>query len=369
VSADCASVDPTPPGVRQLSALVAVAARELCWVLPNVAREVSAWESLALRAPDASLRDDALLTLRRERLNTEGAALFGVLPRRRDVTLLRVLAAYQITLDYLDTISERPSDDPLGNGRQLHLALTEAVAPGAPISDYYRLHPRCEDGGYLRALVELCRTGCATLPSFEQVRTRALRAAHLGTVQVPNHDPCEARRESGLRAWVQRELPGPSELCWFELTAAASSSLWTLALLALAADPDLHEDDVIEAEAVYFPWICAASTLLDAYVDQAADRAEGNHSYVEHYDSHAEMVERLCEIVYRSVDGARRLRNGERHALIAAGMVSMYLSKASARSPALRASSRRIVRAAGSLPRVQLPIMRTMRAVQRLGDA
>ena len=121
------------------------------------------------------------------------------------------------------------------------------------------------------------------------------------------------------RLGAAREFPSATELAWFEWTAASCSSLATFVLLALAADPDLQEDDVIEAEAVYFPWICAASTLLDAYVDQASDRAEGNHSYVEHYDSPAEMVERLCEIVYRSVDGARRLRNGERHALIAAG--------------------------------------------------
>lgn len=338
-------------------------------MIPNVAREVRHWQAVAQRAPDPVLRDDATLTLRRERLNTEGASLFAILPPHRDRELVRVLAAYQITLDYLDTISERPCDDPLGNGRQLHLALTEAVAPGEPVSDYYRLHPQHDDGGYLRGLVELCRAGCLTLPAFERVRARALRAAHLGTVQVPNHDPDERRREAGLREWVERELPGPSDLSWFELTAAASSSLWTLALLALAADPQLHEDDVLEAEAVYFPWICAASTLLDAFVDQRSDREEGNHSYVEYYDSPAEMVERLCEIVHRSAHGARQLRNGERHALIATGMVSMYLSKASARSPELHAATRRIAGMAGSLPRVQLPIMRTMRAVQRLGDA
>ncbi len=366
---DRRSIDPTPLSARQLVAFVAVAVRELSWVIPNVAREVRRWHVVALGIPDLALRDDATLTLRRERLNTEGAALYAILPRRRDLHLLQVLAAYQITLDYLDTISERPSDDPLGTGRQLHLALTEAVDPSAPLSDYYRLHPRREDGGYLRALVETCRAGCASLPSFELVRTRVRRAAHLGTVQVPNHDPCPDRRIAGLRAWIERELPGPSELRWFELSAAASSSLWALALLALAADPGLREEDVAAAEAVYFPWICAASTLLDAFVDQPSDRDQGGHSYVSHYDSAEEMVERLCEITYRSVDGARRLRNGERHALIAAGMVSMYLSKASARGPELRAGSARIARAAGSLPRVQLPIMRTMRALQRLDDA
>jgi tetraprenyl-beta-curcumene synthase len=363
------AIGPTRLDRRQTSALLAVAARELTWVLPSVSSEIEHWCALASNAYEPTLQAEATLTLRRERLNVEGAALFAVLPRRRHLPLVRALCAYQITLDYLDTISERPSDDPLANGRQLHLALSEAVDPGAPLSDYYRLHPYRRDGGYLRGLVEACRAGCVTLPAFDQVHSRAVRAAALAAVQAPNHDPRASRREAGLRAWVERELPGRQEMSWFELAAAASSSLWTLALLALAADSDLREDDVIEAEAVYFPWICAASTLLDAYVDQASDRAAGDHCYVEHYDSPAEMVERLCEIVHRSVDGARRLRNGERHALIVAGMVSMYLSKASARSSELRAASRRIAAAAGSLPRVQLPIMRAMRVLRRLGDA
>jgi tetraprenyl-beta-curcumene synthase len=363
------AVGPAPLDRRQTSALIGVAARELAWVLPSVSREIGHWCAVASNVRDSTLRAEALLTLRRERLNVEGAALFAVLPRRRHLALVRALCAYQITLDYLDTISERSTDDPLANGRQLHRALSDAVDPGAPISDYYRFHPYRDDANYLQGLVEAGRAGCAALPAFEHVHTRAVRAATLATVQAPNHDPLAARRAAGLRAWVERELPGRQEMAWFELAAAASSSLWTLALLALAADPDLREEDVIEAEAVYFPWICAASTLLDAFVDQACDRAEGNHSYVEHYDSPAEMVERLCEIVFRSVDGARRLRNGERHALIAAGMVSMYLSKASARSPELRAASRRIARVAGSLPRVQLPIMRAMRLLQQLGDA
>jgi tetraprenyl-beta-curcumene synthase len=292
-----------------------------------------------------------------------------VLPRRRHLELVRTLCAYQISLDYLDTISEGPAEDPLANGRQLHLALREAVDPGGPISDYYRFHPHRADGGYLRRLVESGRAGCAALPAFEQVHARAVRAASLTAVQAPNHDPAVVRRSAGLRAWVERELPGQHELTWFELAAAASSSLWTLALLALAADAHLCEDDVVEAEAIYFPSICAASTLLDAYVDQASDRAAGEHSYLEYYDGPDETVERLCELVDRSVRGARQLRNGERHALIVAGMVSMYLSKSSARAPGLRAATARIARSAGSLPRVQLPIMRTMRAVQRLGDA
>ncbi|HKG03813.1 MAG TPA: DUF2600 family protein [Conexibacter sp.] len=334
-----------------------------------MATEVAHWERCAAAIPSGQLRADASANLHASRLNAEGAALFAVLPRRRHPALVRGLVAYQTALDYLDTLSEHPCSEQRVNGVQLHRALAEALEPGGRISDYYRSHPWRDDGGYLRALVEATRTGCTVLPAYECVREPAIASARRMRVQALNHEPFPERRDAGLRAWAAHEFSGRNELAWFEWTAASCSSLSTFALLALAADPHLQEDDVIEAEAVYFPWVNAASTLLDAFVDQRSDREEGNHSYVEHYDSPSEMVERLCEIVYRSVHGARQLRNGERHALIATGMVSMYLSKESARSPELRQATRRIAQVAGSLPRVQLPIMRTMRAVQRLGDA
>jgi tetraprenyl-beta-curcumene synthase len=346
-----------------------VAGRELTWVIPTVAEGMASWRRRAAAIPGSPLRAGACANLRSSRLNTEGAALFATLPQCRHRGLIRALIAYQTALDYLDTLSEHPGPQQRADGVQLHLALVESLQPAGPISDYYQHHSWRDDGGYLRALVEAVRQGCAELPSYERVHDLAIDAARRMTVQSLNHEPLAGPRNAALRAWAARKFRGRRDLTWFEWTAASCSSLSTLALLALAADPHLREDDVVEAEAVYFPWVCAASTLLDAFVDQPSDRAEGNHSYVEHYDSEAEMTERLCEIVYRSVDGARRLRNGERHALIVAGMVSMYLSKASARSPELRPAARRIARAAGSLPRVQLPIMRAMWLLQRLGDA
>lgn len=361
--------DPTPLTVRQLGALVAVSVRELTWTLPAVRREIAAWRQRALSIPDPRLRADALLTLRRERLNAEGAALFAALPRRRHPQLLRLLVAYQVTLDYLDSISERPSADPLANGRQLHRALVEALDPSAPLSDYYRHHPAREDGGYLRALVATCRELCVTLPGYPQARPWIARSTRNGTVQALNHDPDERRRDRMLAAWAARELGQRRDALWFELTAAASSSLWTLALLALAADGVPKQSDLHRAAAVYVPWVCAASTLLDAFVDQFDDEQAGGHGYLTHYGSAATATARVVEIIGRAVTGAVRLPRGTRHALITGGMVAMYLSKESARDPRLRDDAAKIMRAAGSLPRVQRPIMRALRVLRRLSAA
>ena len=263
--------------LRDLRALILVYMRELLWIGPQVAREVRRWRERAAAIVDPALREDALLSLEHERLNIEGAALFAVLPQRRDLTLVRVLVAYQVVLDYLDTLCERIGGHPPDAGLALHAALVEALDPALPITNHYRLLPwPADDGGYLAALVEACRVGCAQLSGFDQVRPLAVRAAERFVVQVPNHDPSPARRDAALLAWAVHEFPQGSPVRWFEEAAAASSTLGIHALLALASErlADPCEADAVDA--AYAPWICAASTLLDSFVDQDEDRRDGN---------------------------------------------------------------------------------------------
>lgn len=350
----------TPP--RQLAALAAVYAREVAWVAPSVAAEVRRWRARAAAIPDPALREDALISLERERLNIEGAALYAVLPRRREPRLLRVLVAYQIALDYLDTLGERLVGEPHRTGVQLHRALVEALDPGSPVSDYYRYLPwAADDGGYLRALVEACREGCRTLPGYERVREPAVRAGARFVVQVANHDPLPARRDAALVAWAAGQEPYGAGASWFELAAGASSTLGIHALLALATRPDPSPAAVAAVDAAYFPWVCAASTLLDSLVDRADDARTGSHNFLDHYADEATAERRLAEVIARSVAQSRRLGRGERHAVIVCGMVAMYLSKSSAAGPELRPAARRLLRAAGGLAALELPILRWLR--------
>jgi tetraprenyl-beta-curcumene synthase len=226
--------------------------RELIWGLRGVSKEVRRWKARALAIPDQELRADALGALGRKRGNINGAALFWTLPDRRNHDLLRVLVAYEVLADYLDCVSERGAVSGMANGRQLHLALVEALDPGAEMSDYYRYHRTREDGGYLRALVQSCREGCEALPSYERIRPLLARAAELTAVLGLNHEPDPARREHALREWAGDqvltlpgrdmgveprraggELPGRGEQSWFERTAGASAWLTVLAMLAI----------------------------------------------------------------------------------------------------------------------------------------
>jgi tetraprenyl-beta-curcumene synthase len=347
--------------------LISAAARELAWGLRSVSREMHAWSGYARAIPDGRTREDALTSLVYKRTHADGAALFSILPRHRSPRLLRLLVAYEVVLDFLDNVNERDADR--GNGHQLHLALVEALDPNRGLSDYYRHHRHKDDLGYLRALVETCRSNCVALPGYRRVRQTLCRETTRALVLGINHELEPRRRDEELKQWAARECHGQEEASWFELSSAASASLTVHALLALATEAVGSQSEVDAVLDAYFPWISATSTMLDSYVDQAEDVEHGSHSYLAHYPSSEAARARVGELVQRSVCGARALRRGHRHAVIAACMVAMYLSKDSARAPALRADTRSLVRAGGSLPALLLPILRLWRILYALRSA
>jgi tetraprenyl-beta-curcumene synthase len=322
-----------------------------------------------MEIPDAPIREDALGALAEKRTHAHGAALFWTLPQRRNPHLLRLLVAYELIWDFLDNVNERAASSGTLNGRQLHLAIAEALEPGAPISDYYRHHSAHGDGGFLRALVETCRECCALLPSYACVRAVAVNEAHRAQVLALNHDPDPARRDDALRGWVTAEYPHERSASWWELSGAASAPLTIHALLALAAEPDCSPGDVSSTYDAYCPWLSATTTMLDSYVDQIEDAQSGNHSYVAHYPSQESTVRGIRSLVSRSVAEMRSLRYGKRHAVIAAAMIAMYLSKDTARTPQLCGGTRTFVRAGGSLTRLLLPILRVWRVAYRQSSA
>lgn len=355
------SRDPLPLGKAQISALVRAVVRELAWGRRNVAREVRAWETRAARIEDRELRDDALRTLRRKRGSIDGAGLFWTLATRRNRRLLRALVAHELIWDYLDCVSESGAVVGDENGLQLHRALPDSLDPGAPVSDYYRHHRWRRDAGFLNELVGVCRASCAALPSYELVRRAVLYEARRGAVQGLNHALDAQQRDATLRAWLRGSEAGHTGLEWFEQTAAESASLVIHALLALAADPRAGPEDVTAVRAAYFPWVSLATVMLDSYVDQVEDSENGDHSYIAHYASSGIAAERLGGTIERAARGVLHLPDGRRHGVLVACMVAMYLSKDSANTPELHATTRSLAHAGGSLTRLLIPVLRLWR--------
>jgi tetraprenyl-beta-curcumene synthase len=345
---------------------VAAVTRGLAWVTPAVSRELRGWRHLAATIPPGPLREEALAALEHKRGQSEGAALFALLPKRRSRACLRLLVAYQLIWDYLDSVNERGVSAGLANGRQLHLALVDALDPGAPLRDYYRHSPWQDDGGYLRALVRVCHECCVRLPSFARIQRRALADARRAQVLALNHEPDAGRRDAALKAWVEKEFPAGHDASWFELTGAASAALATYALLALACEPTCGEAETTRTHAAYF-WVSVTATMLDSYADQHDDLANGDHIYIAHYATPEIALARICELVRKCVAELDTLRGAETHQVITGSMIALYLSKDSARGRALRDSSTRIAQAGGPLTRVLLPMLRLWRVVHSLG--
>jgi cytochrome P450 len=74
-------------------------------------------------------------------------------------------------------------------------------------------------------------------------------------------------------------------------------------------------------------------------------------------------MKNLSAIIRQTVSSAAGLPNGYRHAVIAACMVAMYLSKDSANTPRFRAQTYALARAGGLLTKLLLPAARLWRAI------
>jgi tetraprenyl-beta-curcumene synthase len=346
----------------QLCVLLRAAAAEICWALPAVSSEVAQWRWLALQIPDAEIRGDALSALADKRGHTDGAALFSILAACRDRGLLRLLAAYELIWDFLDTADEHGQRfGGVRNGRQLHLALIDALEPSCQATDYYRYHPWQDDGGYLRTLVATCRLGAGRLVSYAPVRRPLLREAWHAQVLALNHDTDRRRREAALRAWAESELARESPLWWFERTAAASASLTIHALLALASAKDCDPLEVERVRSAYAGWISVATTMLDSFADQVEDRLSGNHSYISYYQCGDQATRRVRRQLNAGIADAGALPDAQRHVLIVSCMAAMYLSKPSPRGRRRHADWLALARAGGWLTIGLLAPMRLWR--------
>lgn len=299
---------------------------------PCARRELRRWDRRARAIPDPALRAHACATLREEDANAEGAALLALTaPRARRTAVVRLLVAFQVLYDYLDTLSEQPAADPLAASRRLHGALHDVLADGggpAP-GDWYAGYACGEDGGYLAALVGTCRRLLAALPARDVVAPGVRRALErAGESQSRNHAVMLGAAAPILLAEWAAAQPVAGALHWWELAAAAGSSLAAHALLAAAADARLTPACAARLEAAYWPWVCGLNTLLESIADATADATSGNHSYVERYPSAAVAAARLAAIAAQASAAVRALPDGAHHATVLAAMACFYLDDA-----------------------------------------
>lgn len=293
-----------------------------------------------------------------ERLNPEAAALFACLaaPRRRG-RLIALLVTYQLVYDYLDAVNEDDGNTALGNGLQLHRALTDAVRPGRPPHDHYLHNSQQDDGAYTRDLAGGAAELVGTFAGAESIApVLELATERCGQAQAHNH--AAVTEQHDLRRWCARHAADRDYL-WWETAAAGISCLGIHALLALIAEPESTLAAATSVDNAYFPGLCAISALLDSLVDHHSDQGTPNHSFTAHYRNIDEASDRLIAITRQTIGRMSSLSRGPRHMFILTGVLAFYLS-----SPALHPKFSRPV--AENLLGAAWPTARAMRAAMML---
>jgi tetraprenyl-beta-curcumene synthase len=336
---------PCVSGLGERLALTAafVRAAAVYWleVFPRTGLELRRWRRRAARIADPALRRVALDALAK-RGNLEGAAAFAAfVPRRRRGRAVRALVAFQVAYNYADLLAEQPSAEPVASARHLHEALLVALDPDALPRDYHCDCPG-SDGGYLAEIVDVCRAALREL-SFGGAAAEAARRAAARIVAF------QALSQGGrdeLERWARSLPAADAGLTWWELAAAAGSSLGVHVLIMAAATPGVCDAELADIEAAYFPWIGALHSLLDSLVDEVEDLVEAQLSLVGLYRSREHAATRLRWLAARALAAAGTLPGAWRHQLLVVALACHYLSDPEV-SPAWELEPARTVRQAG----------------------
>jgi tetraprenyl-beta-curcumene synthase len=294
----------------------------------------------------------------------EAAAAFAAFaPPKTRVRVVHAIVAFQVCLDYIDTLGELPNPQQIANGRTLNQALLLAFEPGMSHPDYYAFHACRDDAGYLEDLVDTCRAAVASLPSFAAVLTPARRAlSRIVSYQSLNHGDAHGSYDA-FTDWARSQSVPGAGLRWWETGAATGSQLSVLALIAAAADPTMRVERATALEHAYFPWIGALSTLLDSLIDHRRDRMEGQRSLIDHYSSPGETAERLQMMAREALRAIRALPDAENHALMLAAMAAFFHSTSQAAAPNVGLATRAVLDTMGAAATPALLVFKARRAL------
>ncbi len=352
---------PEPRGHRagRLSlagAFVRAALRYWLTVFPRTASELRHWRRSAERIADPGLRRLALASLAK-RGNMEGAAAFATfVPWRARGSVIRALVAFQAIYNYADLLAEQPSSDPVGGARRVHQALLAALDPSGKsfAHDVQRTDARV-DGDFLAELIAACETASWRLPSYGSAAAALYRAAE----RIVDFQSLSLGRGRELESWAESQGPTSAGFAWWEVAAAAGSSLSVHALLAAAASPELTAQEIATIEAVYFPCIGALHSLLDSLVDEQEDAATGQLRLLDCYPSRRQATAGMQQLTMRAVQATHELPSGANHFLLVTAMACSYLA-------APEASSSSVDQVAGQVRASLGPLARPMLLVFKL---
>jgi tetraprenyl-beta-curcumene synthase len=356
-----------PLMVRMSLALVLANARYWSTVASLVRSQLDYWTLRAERIPDPTLQEVALVNLREEGFNAQATATLATLaPREYRKLVVEAIVGLQVIYDYLDSLVERPLEDPLGDGRRLYQAFVDAIAlDSEPRGDYYAQIHESDDGGYLGELVGVVRAALIRLPSQAAIAEVSAQAAErCAEAQIHAH-ATPVLGSAQLELWATSNAVDTG-LQWREfLAGAVSSGLALHALITTAADSRTSQGQALAVDEIYLS-VCALTTLLDGLIDYEQDmRGQGQPGYIRYYEDHDALAQGLRSVMHHAATEARDIPNEAHHLMTLVGVVAYYASAPTASSGFARPITKQIHRELKPLIVPTLAIMRAWRAAKR----
>jgi len=346
-------------------ALVLANARYWTSVAPVARRELERWELRAQAIEDPELRSLALAKLHDEGFHAEAAAMLATLaPRAHRASVAEAIVALELMFDYLDGLSERPSEDPSADGERHFGAFVNAVLVPGEVT-----HPELAQngGGYLDELSRAVSLSLARLPGALAITKVAGRiASNAAQAQTRMHAVPQLGTEQ-LEEWGLAQAVGTG-LGWREFVAGSASSVLVLhALIAAAAEPRTTPDAAAQIAEAYLP-TCVLLTLLDGLVDHDLDNAHDGPAagYLSLFEDRDELSEVFGEAARRAATRARGLPNGAHHVMLLTGVVAYYSSAPGAHGELARPVVSRVRRELAPLMSPTLAVMRAWRRARLL---
>lgn len=335
-------------------------------VFPMVDIELDRWIDQCSRAEDDEIKKQALSSIARKKFHAQGGCVYSLYPGVQIDSAIKFIVSFQTISDYLDNLCDRAGVLDESAFRRLHLSMSDAISPASSTYAYYTYYPFKDDNGYLKSLVEECKSQIRTLPSYKTIEVFLRKYVCLySSLQIRKHlDP--ELRESFLKGWVDSDLYRYQESYWWELCAATGSTLGIFLLFAAASDPGLDIDEVKAIDEAYFPWVCGLHILLDYYIDSDEDLAGGDLNFTRYYKNLKQCEERLAFYIQQALSKCSRLKYPGFHFTIIRGLLAMYLSDPKAASGGRGIVSRRLLKAGGKRAGSYYNICRLLRSMGKL---
>lgn len=294
-------------------------------VFPLVNKELDKWVTKLEDCPSKVLQEQGLASIDSKSFHALGGSIYALYPGVNTEAFVVFVVALQTISDYLDNLCDRAGVYDEMAFRQLHLAVTAALDPEQDSDqEYYKYYPYTDDGGYLSSLVAACQEIIREwLPSYAQVKEEMLHLAGLySDLQSLKHLSLDTR-EIQLLEWAEKNKQ--PDLSPWEFAAATGSTLGMF-MLAASSGSNLAVMDAKKISEAYFPWISGLHILLDYFIDQEEDHAEGDLNFVFYYASPKECEERLKVFLRQGLEKAQILPQFLFHLTVVKGLLAMYLS-------------------------------------------